>query len=393
MDMPISSQRPKQAPELLVSPVWGLALSHAEDKLEQQISAGHAQRSISPALARESASAVLARAHAHMLTALEGGSDQGQDAICELTDDAVAVVRTIPQLWLAHTTTAYEDRLPAIVAVLARQLSAHEHGVLSGELTYSVSVSEAEQPAAQMRQSLAELAGRDHGGLSDLVSVQTAAIALAALLLRAAGNIATDALASEAPEPRTAALDQLLRRVEREIVSHAEASRRTLDDGSDPVGHYLGSALRVAMPSTSPDALADTTNPPGIREAWLHVAALEHIAVSTLDRKLATPTYQPRYKTLGEAIIETGAKVLCGARLLARPGAFRHEHAWRAQITALSHAQEMYVNGIPGASDGVQRAQAMTLTRLVRAAVAIATIDLSRKTAKTDNGPTASPEA
>lgn len=236
-----------------------------------------------------------------MLTALEGGSDQGQDAISELVDDAVALLRTIPQLWLAHTTTAYEDRLPAIIAVFARKLSAHEHGVLSGELTYSLSSSEAEQPAAQMRLSLAELAGRDHGGIGDLISVQTAAIALAALLLRAAGNIATDALASEAPERRTSALNQHLRGVEREIVSHAEARRRNLDDGYDPVGHYLGRTLRVAMPPTSPDALADTANLVGIREAWLHVAAFEHIAISTLNRNLATPTYQPRYKTLGRS--------------------------------------------------------------------------------------------
>lgn len=346
-------------------------------------------------MARESASAVLARAHAHLLTALEEDSVQDQRAISELIDDAVALVRAIPQLWLAHTATAYEDRLPAIVAVLARQLSTHEHGVLSGEVTYSLSVAEAEQPAARMRQSLAELAGSDSGGLGDLISVQTAAMALAALLLRAAGNIATDGLASEAPEPRTAAVDRLLRGVEREVVSHAAVRRRTLDDGYDPVGHYLGSALRVPAPPTWPDALAcDTADLDCIREAWLHIAALEHIAVSALDRKLPTPTYQPGYETLGAALIETSAKVLCGGRLLARASAFRHEQAWRAQSTALSYAQEMYINGIPGASDGVQRSQAMTLTRLVRATVAITLIDLSREAnAKIDNGPVASPAA
>ncbi len=157
MDMSTASQPAKQAPEILTSEIWGPVLSQAEDKLERELTAGHAQRSISPSSARENASAALARAHAHLLTALEGGALQGQDAICELTDDAVALVRAIPQLWLSHTATAYEDRLPAIVAVLERQLSAHEHGVLSGELTYSLSNSDTEQPAARMRQSLAEL--------------------------------------------------------------------------------------------------------------------------------------------------------------------------------------------------------------------------------------------
>ncbi len=392
MDMSVSSRRTKQAPEILVSPVWGPLLSQAEDKLEQELTASHEQRSISPSLARESASAVLARAHAHMLTALEGGSAQSQDAISELVEDAVALVRAVPQLWLAHTTTAYEDRLPAIVAVLERQLSAHEHGVLSGELTYSLSVAEADEPAVRMRHSLAELAGRDHGGISDLISVQTAAIPLAALLLRAAGNIATDALASEAPERRTAALDRLLRRVAREIVSHAEARRRTLDDGYDPVGHHLASAMRVPAPATSPALAGDTVDLDGIREAWLHIAALEHIAVSTLDRKLPTPTYQPHYETLGETLIETSAKVLCGGRLLVRAGAFRHGQAWCAQTTALGYAREMYINGLPGASDVLERAQGILLTRLARATVAIALVDLSREAGtETDNVSSATP--
>lgn len=390
-----ASRRAKQAPEILVSEVWGAVLGQAENKLGQKLPAGHVQRSVSPSSARESASAVLARAHAHLLSALEGGAVQGQGAIFELTDDAVALVRAIPELWLAHTVTSYEDRLPAIVAVLRRQLSAHEYGVLSGELTYCLSISDAEQPAAQMRQSLVELAGRDHGGLGDLIAVQTAAIALAALLLRAAGNIATGALASEAPEQRTTGLDRLLRGVEREIVSEAEARTRTLNDEYDPAGRYLASALRVPAPPASPDALAGkAVDLDGIRGAWLHVAALEYIAVFALDRKLPMPTYQPRYETLGAAVIETSAKVLCGGRLLTRASAFRHEPAWRAQSSALSCALEMYTNGIPGACDALPRAQAMTLTRLVRAAVAIAVIDLSREAqANTEDRPAARPSA
>jgi hypothetical protein len=167
--------------------------------------------------------------------------------------------------------------------------------------------------------------------------------------------------------------------VEREIVSHAEARSQTLEDGHDLVGHYLAKALRVPAPPMSTGATtAHSEDLDCLREAWLHIAALEHIAVSALDRKLSTPTYQPCYETLQAAIVETAANLLCRARLIARPGAFRHEQAWRAQSTALSHAQEMYINGLPGASDERQRAQTTTLTRLVRAAVAIMTIDLSR---------------
>jgi hypothetical protein len=103
--------------------------------------------------------------------------------------------------------------------------------------------------------------------------------------------------------------------------------------------------MRVPVPATSPALAGDTAHIDSIREAWLHIAALEHLVVSTLDRKLATPTYQPRHETLGEALIETNANVLCGGRLLVRTSAFRNEQAWRVQSTALSYAQEMCISG------------------------------------------------
>jgi hypothetical protein len=207
--------------------------------------------------------------------------------------------------------------------------------------------------------------------------VQLAAIDLAALLVRAAGNIMARARASEAPEGRTQAVDRVLLRVEREIATRAQELKRDVREDDDVVGHHLARALRVPTPARVPNGgAADRDALDCVRDAWLRVAALEHGAVAALDAKVPAPVYRAHYATLGTTITETGANHLCGARLITRADAFRHQKAWRAQSTALSSALEMYINGLPGASDGPERTQGILLTRLVRAAIAITLIDL-----------------
>jgi len=280
----------RSRPEILRSPVRDVALTRTRVEIDATGGSDQALRSTSPSLVRESASAVLAVAHARLLTSLDAGRTPGEDAVSELVDTAVALVRTIPQLWLTHTATAYEDRLPAIAAALERQLSAHEHGVLSGELPYSLSVAEAEEPAVRMRHSLAELAGRDHGGINDLISVQSAAINLAALLVRAAGNITTHARASEAPEERIPALDRALLRVEREIAAQAQADTRPLGKANDVIGHHLARALRVCEPARQLDArAADGGALVAARDAWLDVAVHEYVVLPRSTRSCRHP--------------------------------------------------------------------------------------------------------
>jgi hypothetical protein len=385
--VPLPPQRDKSRPEILRSPVWDAALTQTRAKIDGLPGSDQAQRSRSPTLARESASAVLARAHTRLLAALGASRAQGTDTVSELVGAAVALVGAVPLLWSTHSVTGYEHRLPMIADALERQLSSHEHGVLSGDLTYSLSVAEAEQPAVRMRHSLAELASRDHGAISDLISVQIAAIELATLLVRAAGNVLTHARAAEAPEKRTPAVDRALLRVEREIATHAKAHTRALGMDNDVVGQSLAQALHACEPARQPHTgAADRGTLVVARNAWLDVAAREHVIVAALDAKLATPTYRPHYETVGIAITETGANILCNARLIARANAFRHDEAWREQSTALSSVRETYINGPPGASDGLDRAQEIVLTRLVRAAVAITLIDLRGHVAEPGNG-------
>jgi hypothetical protein len=379
--VPHPAHRRKSRPEILRSPVWSAVLAQVRYELDQLTPSGAGRGT--PARARNNASTVLAHAHARLLTALDASRDPGEGTVSELIEAAVELMRALPVLWLSHTATGYEDRLPMIADALERQLSAHEHGVLSGELTYSLSVAEVEEPAVRMRHSLAELAGHDPGLIRDLISVQIAAIELATLLIRAAGNSMTHARGTDAPEKRTEALDRALLRVEREISTHA----RALNEEADEVGHHLGRALRLHVPSAPPQTgTADHDRLDEARAYWLELAAHEHVATVALDRHLQTASYQPRFETLDAAITETAAEVICKARLLVRAEDFRHEEAWKAQSTALTHAREMYTNGLPGASDGLKRAQGILLTRLVRAAVAITVIDLQRAEAQPANG-------
>ena len=78
--------------------------------------------------------------------------------------------------------------------------------------------------------------------------------------------------------------------------------------------------------------------------------------------------------------------MICGARLIGRPGAFRHRRAWRHQSVALTYALEAYVAGLSGHAPSLAQAQLIALTRLVRATVAIALIDLARGQALAGNG-------
>jgi hypothetical protein len=114
-----------------------------------------------------------------------------------------------------------------------------------------------------------------------------------------------------------------------------------------------------------------------LRDAWLRLATNEYVAIAALDARLDTPTYNGRSGSLSTAIAEAAANVICGARLIGRPEAFRHRRAWRHQAVALTYALEAYVAGLRGHAPSLAQARLIALTRLVRATVAITMINLS----------------
>ena len=132
------------------------------------------------------------------------------------------------------------------------------------------------------------------------------------------------------------------------------------------------------MRAISTGRVADRTLLDRLRDPWLRLATNEYTAVAALNAQLATPTYNERSEHLASAIADGAANVICGARLAGRPAAFRHRQAWRHQAVALTYALEAYVAGLRGHAPSLGQAQRITLTRLVRATVAIALIDLVR---------------
>jgi hypothetical protein len=123
-----------------------------------------------------------------------------------------------------------------------------------------------------------------------------------------------------------------------------------------------------------------------LREAWVMLATNEYVAVAALDSQLVERAYDPHFGGLDAAIAESAANVICGARLLGRPAAFRHRRAWCHQSAALTYALEAYIAGLRGDAPSLAQAQLIALTRLARSTVAIALIDLAGAQALPGNG-------
>jgi hypothetical protein len=226
-----------------------------------------------------------------------------------------------------------------------------------------------------------------------LRSLTVAAVDVASQLVRLAANAAASGRGAEAPEERSAALDAKLRAVTAELAARAQQVERPVHQRGDVVAHHLAAGLRVRFSQGLPEKLSagspvGAPNPAdleGVREAWVALATNEYVAVAALDGQLETPSYES-FGNLSTALVEGAANVICGARLIGRPGAFRHSRAWRHQAVALTYALEAYVAGLRGHAPSLAQAQLIALTRLVRATVAIVLIDLARAQALPGNG-------
>jgi hypothetical protein len=335
----------------------------------------------------------LARAHSHFLVALDSGSRIGPDTVSQLATEAVELVLAVARVWGTFGARA-DDRRAALVDQLRRRLAAQEDAVLAGEVTYCVWSEHAEEPSAAGRQAIAGLSRDSTAFRGDLRSLTVAAVDLASLLVRLAANAAASGRGAEAPEERSAALDAKLRAVTAELAARSQQVERPVNQRGDVVAHHLAAGLRVRfsqatlqrLSASSPDRAADPADLKGLRDAWVGLATNEYVAVAALDGQLETPSYDESFGNLSTVIVEGAANVICGARLIGRPGAFRHPDAWRHQAVALTYALEAYVAGLRGHAPSLAQAQLIALTRLVRATVAIVLIDFARARALPGNG-------
>ncbi len=373
---------------LAQSPLWTDLL----DRVEAKISGTRQIRGSGPSSLQGLASA-LARAHSRLLVAIESSSKLGEDTISQLATEAVELVLAVARVWATFGGRG-EDRRGALVDQLRRRLSSHEDAVRAGEVTYCVWSEQAEEPAVRMRQAITRLSRDATTSEGDLRSLRTAAVDLASLLLQLAANATVSGRVGEAPEERSAALEARLSAVTAELSARAQEVERPVDARADVVAHHLAAGLRVRvsqdtfqrLSASSPDRPGDPIVLDGLRDAWLRLATNEYVAVAALDARLETPAHDQRLGSLSAAIAEGAANVICGARLIGRPGAFRHRRAWRHQSVALTYALEAYVAGLSGHAPSLAQAQLIALTRLVRATVAIALIDLARGQALAGNG-------
>ena len=368
------------------SPLWTDLL----DRVGTQISGRRQIRGSGPS-SLEGTSSALARAHSQFLVVLESGSEIGQDTVSQLAREAVELLLAVARVWATFATRG-EDRRGALVDQLRRRLSSHEDAVLAGEVTYCVWSEQAEEPSVRMRHAITCLSRDATTSEGDLLSLRIAAVDLASLLVQLAANAAAGGRAGEAREERSTALDRTLSAVTAELACHAQNVERPVDDRGDIVAHHLAAGLRVrvsqetlhGLSAGSPDRPTDPAVLAGLRDAWLRLATNEYVAVAALDAQLVAPAYDERFGSLPTAIAEGAANVMCGARLIGRPGAFRHRRAWRHQAVGLTYALEAYVAGLRGHAQSLAQAQLITLTRLVRATVAIALIDLRGDTLPTN---------
>jgi hypothetical protein len=364
---------------LTQSPLWPELL----DQVQASIS-GHRQTRSGPSSLESTASAV-ARAHSRLLVVLERDSDVSATTVSELLGEAVELLACVARVGATFAPDGNDGR-DWLSDQLNRRLAGHEDAVLAGEVTYSVWSEQTEQPATRMREANASLARDAATPIGALVSLRVAAVELAALLIRAAANAKAVGRAGEAPEVRPAWLGATLNAITTEVSALAQEVERPMSDRADVAAHHLAAGLRVRLPRDAlRDLRAGASGRDGVaaalvalREAWLLLATNEYVAVGALDSQLAEPAYDARFGGLDGAIAESAPNVICGARLLGRPAAFRHRRAWCHQSTALTYALAAYIAGLRGHAPSLAQAQLIALTRLARATVAIAMIDRAK---------------
>ena len=363
------------------SPLWTDIL----DRVASQISGARQIRGSGPSSLAGTSSAV-ARAHSHVLVALEGGSTIGQDTVGQVATEAADLLIAVARVWGTFGAPA-ENRRAWLADQLRRRLAAQEDAVLAGEVTYRVWCEHGEQPSAAMRRAITRLSRDPTAPQGDLLSLSIAAVDLASVLVRLAANAAASGRAGDAPEQRSAALHAKLRMAAAELEARAGNVNQPPRTHGDLVAHHLAAGLRVCpsrgalkrLSAGSPGHVAEA-DLKGLRQAWLDLATHEHVAIMALDGQLEKPCYDRSSVSLSTVIADTAANVICGARLVGRPAAFRHPRAWRHQTLALTYALEGYVAGLRGHAPRLAQAHRIALTRLVRATVAIVLIDLRRET-------------
>lgn len=204
-----------------------------------------------------------------------------------------------------------------------------------------------------------------------LPRLDAAAVELAAVLVRAAGNLATEGRPGDATYHCPIGVRRSLKDLVDEIHRASATQASSLPPGADVTACSLATALQAAKPEPE---LAG--RPPwSSRAPWIRVAAHEYAAVRALDEQLPEGTHKPFGDDLHDALAAGAANVVCGARLLSRPEAFEIGAAWGRQSAGITFADQAYASALQGEETAFADAQLIVVARLVRAVAALSLLD------------------
>ena len=271
----------------------------------------------------------------------------------------------------------------ALVARLEQALADHDSLVWAGEAADALGADETSKPAARLLSALGSL--RTPGTDRDraIERVETNAFVLAVALVRAGFNAKLTGDPRWDPGPPQPALSASLLAIEDELDQSASALEMAAERASvNVVTTNLEAARREPFPHPALEILTSpAADPRGLVEAlavarlaWIRVAAYELIVVRALDRDLPGPE-RGRFGRLEHAIAAGTANVLYWSRLGREPQRFRHDDAWARQLQALDDAADTFRRGLHGDTDAFDDAQQILITRVLRAATAVAVID------------------
>jgi hypothetical protein len=359
--------------------IWLSAMTRVRAELKSQ--------SVSSAIDRADAmTGAVSEAEAALAGALSHETRDPHTVIAELLDRASRLLTVASDL--CGTGNATGGARQQTAAALTSELRFLEDAILEGELTYQLDTRDLRRPLNRAAHALTSLGDATRVGVGDQIALRTASAELAALLVRAAANLETTGDAQHGTAPGSDSLSATVKALVLQAAKSADAlpSDRRTTSPEDSVGRRLCESLRVPVDLSSLDALTERASADGSRQnaleaarrGWLALAAREYAVASSLDAQLPTLEYKLRFGSLSNAIEAGAINVLCGARLLLRPHAFRHRRAWGRQGIALSHAIEAYINGLRGNREAVARAQLIVMSRLVRSVAALALVDAER---------------
>ncbi|MEV4422155.1 hypothetical protein AB0L40_19570 [Patulibacter sp. NPDC049589] len=271
------------------------------------------------------------------------------------------------------------NQVQRIGMLVGRRLDHHEEAVVSLRSSYDLKLEDARRAASVALTTLAETPS-----VWDALPMrhfETAAVDLASMMIRAAGNLERVGQAVSAPQECPLAVRLSLDGVIGEIAERAEEI--AADRGGDEIGRHLEAAADLAGATTvaghleqglpedhAPEVLAI------LRDTWLQIAGHHYCAVELLIVEARAPSFAHRFTTLKGAVAGEALEILRNARLCDRPEAVAHGRALHHHGLRIAPARAAYAQGArrsePHMTEITERIALDCLTRATVALVCLA---------------------